>query len=172
MIEQYNLDYFCMESYRKFLSFKGIPSFSVVKDKMFIDSEYLVGGRTNEEEGELSSFLFDYQKFIVRLVLKKKRFAVFSECGTGKTLMFLELIDKIRNNIEDKKILIISPLMILDQTLDEYFKFYKKDDIENLYRRGVESWLEKGKSQIAIVNYDKFHQKKDLYGKVGCIIIN
>ena len=37
----------------------------------------------------LNENLFDFQKHIVKLACKKGRFAIFADCGLGKTLMQL-----------------------------------------------------------------------------------
>lgn len=42
------------------------------------------------KESDLNQNLFDFQKFIVKLALKNGRYAIFADCGLGKTLMQLE----------------------------------------------------------------------------------
>ena len=39
---------------------------------------------------ELNPMLFDFQKFTVKLALKKGKFAIFFDCGLGKTFIQLE----------------------------------------------------------------------------------
>ena len=40
-------------------------------------------------ENELNKFMFDFQKFIVKRALKAGKYAIFADCGLGKTLMQL-----------------------------------------------------------------------------------
>jgi len=39
---------------------------------------------------DLNKNLFPFQKFIVQKALKKGKYAIFADCGLGKTLMQLE----------------------------------------------------------------------------------
>lgn len=41
---------------------------------------------------ELNTLLFPFQSFIVRRALKAGKYAVFADCGLGKTFMQLERI--------------------------------------------------------------------------------
>ncbi len=72
--------------------------------------------------GKLNSKLFDFQKFIVKVAVKKGRFGIFADCGLGKTFMQLEWA-----NIVSKKtngnVLILAPLAVTEQTIGEGAKF-------------------------------------------------
>ena len=46
------------------------------------------------DRGEINNNLFEYQKDIVQWAIKKGKAAIFSDCGTGKTLMQLEYAQK------------------------------------------------------------------------------
>ena len=69
-----------------------------------------------------NSNLFDFQKHIVRTALKKGRFAIFADCGLGKTLMQLEWANKVCGHTQGK-VLILAPLAVVDQTKEEAEKF-------------------------------------------------
>lgn len=73
-------------------------------------------------ESDLNINLFDFQKFIVRTALKKGRYAVFAECGLGKTLMQLEWANHVTRRTE-KPVLILAPLAVSGQTIQEGKKF-------------------------------------------------
>ncbi len=90
--------------------------FLKTKEKKFIASGF------NIDEGELNKNLFDFQKFIVRIALKKGRFAVFAETGLGKTIMQLEWAYQVKKRT-NKNVLILSPLAIIEQTIKEGVKF-------------------------------------------------
>ena len=62
--------------------------------------------------------LFDYQRDIAALAIQKRKFAVFAECGLGKTLILSEFARHAAQHIADGRcVLIVSPLMVVSQTL-------------------------------------------------------
>lgn len=90
--------------------------FLKTKKKSFIESGFEIN------ENELNPMLFDFQKYAVRTALKKGRFALFFDCGLGKTLMQLSWAEAVFNKT-NKKVLILAPLAVVEQTKDEAVKF-------------------------------------------------
>ena len=86
------------------------------KQKTFIESGFDVNVET------LNPNLFDFQKYAVASALKKGRFALFFDCGLGKTLMQLAWSEAVYNQT-NKKVLILAPLAVVEQTKDEAIKF-------------------------------------------------
>jgi DNA modification methylase len=86
------------------------------KQKTFIESGFDVNVET------LNLNLFDFQKYAVASALKKGRFALFFDCGLGKTLMQLAWSEAVYNQT-NKKVLILAPLAVVEQTKDEAIKF-------------------------------------------------
>lgn len=74
------------------------------------------------EAGNLNSNLFPFQKWIVKRALKAGRFAVFADCGLGKTIMQLEWAAKVVKHTGGK-VLLLAPLAVTDQTIEEAEKF-------------------------------------------------
>ena len=74
------------------------------------------------EQSELNDALFPYQRDIVSWALTKGRAAIFSDCGTGKTIMQLVWADVICKHTGGKG-LIICPLSVAEQTMKEGIKF-------------------------------------------------
>jgi len=74
------------------------------------------------EESDLNQNLFDYQKFIVKKALLAGRYAIFAECGLGKTLMQLSWADEVRKKTK-ANVLILAPLAVASQTIEEGKKF-------------------------------------------------
>lgn len=72
--------------------------------------------------GDLNENLFDFQKDIVEWALKKGKSAVFSDCGSGKTIIQLEFANQIAKHT-GKKVLVIAPLAVVGQTKREGEKF-------------------------------------------------
>lgn len=75
------------------------------------------------EAKELNSHLFPFQDFIVRRALKAGKYAIFADCGLGKTLMQLEWAHRV-NEHTGKPVLILAPLAVAGQTIGEGAKFH------------------------------------------------
>ena len=73
-------------------------------------------------ENQLNSNLFDFQKHIVVRALKLGKFAIFADCGLGKTLMQLEWSYQVTQKTNGK-VLILAPLAVKAQTIQEAKKF-------------------------------------------------
>lgn len=114
----------------------------------------------------IADFLFDYQKWIVGLALKAKRYAIWSDCGTGKTPMQLEWALQVSHRTGGGKVLILAPLAVCHQTIEEAKKFYPQDEsgMRPLFlssRKALDQWCKapvaaKGETPFAITNYEKF----------------
>ena len=90
--------------------------FLKTKEKSHISSGFDIS------EDKLNCNLFDFQKFTVKTALKKGRFAVFADCGLGKTLMQLSWAEEVFN-YTGKKVLLLAPLAVVEQTKQEAIKF-------------------------------------------------
>lgn len=76
----------------------------------------------NIDESELNNRLFPFQKFIVKRALHYGKYAIFADCGLGKTLMQLEWAQRVKEQT-NKKVLILAPLVVVEQTKREAAKF-------------------------------------------------
>ena len=76
----------------------------------------------NVDYNELNPILFDFQKYCVKIALKVGKFALFEDCGLGKTIQQLEWADKVYKHIK-KPIIILAPLAVVSQTIEEANKF-------------------------------------------------
>lgn len=74
------------------------------------------------EETNLNPMLFDFQKYCVKRALDVGKFALFEDCGLGKTIQQLEWADKVYRHI-DRPVLILAPLSVIGQTIEEGKKF-------------------------------------------------
>jgi DNA modification methylase len=90
--------------------------FLKTKQKLIIKSGFEI------EDYELNTNLFDFQKFIVKRALKAGKYAIFADCGLGKTLMQLEWANKVQQHT-NKPVLILAPLAVKGQTMQEALKF-------------------------------------------------
>lgn len=74
------------------------------------------------ENEMLNKNLFSFQRYIVKTALKKGRYAIFADCGLGKTLMQLEWANQVHKNT-NRPVLILAPLAVSGQTISEGYKF-------------------------------------------------
>lgn len=98
----------------------------------------------------LNKNLFDFQQHVVTIALKRGREALFAGTGMGKTVMELSYAEKVLEHT-NKDVLIITPLSVAHQFIDEGEKF----GIE-VKRAHSESDISGGKS-IYVTNYQKLH---------------
>jgi DNA modification methylase len=71
---------------------------------------------------KLNDKLFPFQKFIVKRALKAGKYAIFADCGLGKTFMQLEWAYRV--TLETKgKVLILAPLAVKAQTIEQAKQF-------------------------------------------------
>jgi len=110
-----------MNDYNEFLE---------TKKKTFISSGFDI------EESKLNENLFDFQKYAVKIALSKGRFALFFDCGLGKTLMQLEWAKQVVNETKGN-VLVLTSLAVVEQTKKEFIKF------------GIDS------KNIDVLNYDQ-----------------
>ncbi len=74
------------------------------------------------QESDLNYNMFPFQKFIVKRALKAGKYAIFADCGLGKSLMQLVWAEQVAVHT-NKKVLILAPLAVVGQTMQEAVKF-------------------------------------------------
>jgi DNA modification methylase len=95
---------------------KNYNEFLESKRKSFIESGFEIS------ENKLNPALKDFQKFGIKTALFKGKFALFFDCGLGKTFCQLEWSKQVSIKTK-KKVLILAPLAIIQQTKNESIKF-------------------------------------------------
>lgn len=99
-------------------------------------------------DNELSEHLFPFQRYCVRRALKSGRFALFEDCGLGKTIQQLEWAKHVVNHTS-RPVIIFAPLGVIGQTIGEGEKFgYQVFEIDRVESNTA---LNPG---IYITNYD------------------
>jgi hypothetical protein len=152
------------DDYRKFLAIRELPIYQFVGSAAEFPDEYasVVGGKSQRKKREMeywpNSGMFDYQKDITATAIKKRRYAVFADCGLGKTLMILEFARHAAICSRGKKILIVCPLMVVQQTIDEAHRWYGENfSIGRVRSFDLQYWLNSEStldSQIGVTNYE------------------
>lgn len=163
-----------MTDYRKFLRLKRLPTYSWQGLYADVPDEYagMLGmdrPAPKVEEYEPSSFLFDYQAAISGMAIRKRKFAVFADCGLGKSLIFLEFARHARRVMPGKVILIVSPLMVIPQTIAECERWYG-ETIRKVPASELQDFLSNG-SGIGITNYEGIRDELTA-GNLGGLILD
>lgn len=105
------------------------------------------------EPNEIKSSLFQFQKHVTQWAIRKGRAALFEECGLGKTLQQLEWARQVSIHTS-KPVLILTPLAVASQTLNESIKFE--------IPAKVVSSADEVDNGINITNYDKLEHFSDV----------
>ena len=104
-------------------------------------------------------FLFDFQAALVDWSIRKGRSAIFADCGLGKTPMQLVWAQNVAEHTA-KRVLIVTPLAVAWQTVEEAEKF------------GMEAHYSKDgrpRPGITVTNYERLHLfDRDDYAGVVC----
>lgn len=96
----------------------------------------------------LNSRLFDFQRYCVETALKKGKFALFEDCGLGKSIQQLDWAENVSNHT-GQPVIIVAPLAVVGQTIKEGVKFgYKVNEIKD------NTDFTKLENGIYITNYD------------------
>lgn len=165
-----------INDYRKFLRVRKSPVYRFVGRSAFVPDEYaatILGEcipKSLDCNYEPSAFLFDYQRDISRIAIQKRKYAAFVECGLGKTLILLEFARNAAQQCPGRPVLIVSPLMVIPQTIAEANRFYPGLDIQKLSAANLQDWLHTG-SGIGIVNYEALTQELDP-GRLAGIVVD
>ena len=92
--------------------------------------------------------MFDFQKYVTDIGIRKGRYAEFLDTGTGKTLIELTIAANYAM-ATNKPVLIVTPLAVAEQHLREAEKF-GIEDVEHT-KDG------KYKKKIILINYERLH---------------
>jgi superfamily II DNA or RNA helicase len=97
----------------------------------------------------LNRHLFPFQKEIVEKACRRGRYAIFADCGLGKTLMQLEWAHQVVQET-GQNVLILCPLAVAAQTISEGEKF-------GIHVSQWQPGAEYSQS-VVITNYESFHK--------------
>jgi superfamily II DNA or RNA helicase len=151
-----------MDDYRQFLRLKTCPQYQWDGEFAVIPDEYAshVTGTKIAMPGSTyfpNPMQFDYQRDISRLAIRKKKFAGFIECGLGKTFIMLEFARHVHET-RGGRVLIVSPLMVIKQTLLEADRFYGGTlPIKQIAANELGKWCETGDG-IGITNFESISE--------------
>ena len=146
--------------YAKFLAVRKCPIYHFKGTSAVVPDEFAAQlgmkiRKPRQVKYEPIDGLFDYQRDITRLAIQKRKYAVFADCGLGKTMMILEFA-RHAAKVSGGKILIVSPLMVCKQTIEEAAKWYGEQfGIGRIRASELQEWLScKNGPQIGVTNYE------------------
>jgi len=167
-----------LDDYRLFLRIKQLPTYTIRGRMAWFPDEYAerlridhVPSSSNESYAP-PAWMFDYQREITSIAIRKRKYCLFIDCGFGKTAIFLEFARYALKMLpKGRTVLIISPLMVVDQTMEESRTFFgDKLSMEHIHANELQTWLECGKG-IGITNYESI--RPDLRrGQLGALILD
>lgn len=149
------------ESYAKFLQLRDSPVYHFRGNAAIIPDEYAdrFGMQLDVKQAEYRPIkeAFDYQMDISRTAIQKRKYAIFADCGLGKTLMLLEYA---RHALKQcgGRVLIVCPLMVCKQTIEEAGRFYKSMNIGRVVSADLQEWLSGKGSAIGVTNYEAIRE--------------
>lgn len=174
-----HLDMNSIDDYQLFLRAKSLPTYRIIgRSVWFPDeySEYVIGQveeATKHTDYDPPSWMYDYQKDIAQIAVRRKKFALFVECGLGKTAIFLDFARHAASTMPTKRVLIVSPLMVISQTIAEAERFY--GDVLPLHRvkpADLQTWLDSpNDGSIGITNYESIRPELTR-GNLGGLILD
>lgn len=180
-VVRFYLDTRSVESYRLFLKVKALPRFSFCGREAVVPREYLAllglpEAPTPDGKYRPKSFLFDYQRDIARLAIRKRKFAVFAQCGLGKCLISLEFARHCAAVLPPGQcVLLVMPLMVVRQTMREAERFYGKSlPLEQVRAADLPAWLASrgaGAGRIGVTNYEAITGKVKA-GRLGSLVLD
>lgn len=165
-----------IDSYRTFLRIKSLPRYEIRGRMAYVPDEYAstlgVHPQAEAIAGYVpSDWLFDYQRDIVATAIRKRKYAIFADCGLGKTPMLLEFAKHVRS-VQSKPVLLVSPLMVVRQTIEECQKFYGDSlPIEQVAAKDLAKWLRNKDGRLGITNYDALRDDTP-QGNLGGLILD
>lgn len=164
-----------LADYEKFIQVCSLPQYRFRGSTAIVGDEYaarLFNRKTTKQQFsyDAPSWMYDYQAAITCIAIRKRKYCVFADCGLGKTGIILEFSKHCRSL--GKRVLIVSPLMVIDQTLDERTRFYGDAlPIEQVAARNLPDWLKQSEPRIGITNYDALTNDLET-GGLGALILD
>lgn len=103
---------------------------------------------------DVSTKLFDFQQWIVKNALESGRYAIFADCGLGKSAMQIEWAWQVHKHT-GKPVLILCPLAVAPQTIKEASSIFGYEISRDYQSQG-----------LVIANYEQLENLHDDWGGV------
>jgi hypothetical protein len=167
------------DDYQTFLRIKSLPAYRFCGRVAEFEDHYAarlgLGAVADAPVGqhEPLAAAFDFQRAIVEAAIRKQRFAVFADCGLGKTLILLEFARYVSESAGGR-VLIISPLMVVPQTVAEGRRFYGESlAVEVIPSSGLSEWLgSSGANAVGVTNYEALRNEPFDNSRLAALILD
>lgn len=153
------------DDYQTFLNVRKCPVYRFKGNMAEVPDEYaamlgLTRPKVQAAKYKPHDGLFDYQRDIAATAIRKRKYAIFADCGLGKTLMLLEFA-KHAARVTGKRVLIVAPLMVCRQHIKEAARFYPDLSIGRVVASDLQYWLNSTSSldtEIGVTNYEAIRE--------------
>lgn len=153
-----------IEDYRMFLKIKRLPKYRVSGGYMEFP-DHMAGQlglrppKSIKSDYEPHPAMFDYQADITRMAVEKRRYAIFADCGLGKTLMLMDYARHVSAVCDDGVVLIVTPLMVVRQMIAEAERFFPGMNIGRVRAKDLPAFLKgDGGVSIGVTNYESLNE--------------
>ena len=143
--------------------------------KKYISGKMEVSERVGITGAHISDALFPWQADLVARALSRGRFCLFTDTGTGKTIMQLEWAKHVA---EKGRVLILAPLAVAEQTvtegvkLDMALKYLREDDGSRIVVTNYEMLSHFNPEDFVGIVLDESSILKSFTGKIRTQIID
>jgi hypothetical protein len=150
------------EGYATFIRCKSLPSYRVVGRTVETDEasyRLIFGAGQDRQVSTEDGHLFDYQAWVTNLALDRQRFAVFMDCGLGKTAVEVAWAHAIARKFG--RVLFLAPLAVVEdiQRFTAKFYGYRMSNLRS------EPW----QTDVAILNIES-RRDVDMTNVVGVVL--
>jgi hypothetical protein len=164
------------EDYALFIRSKALPEHVLVYDRdatsYTLTAPARFGALVGVDPGNLAvpvarlpaAHLFDYQVWLREMAFKAKRFAIWADCGLGKTPVALDWMLAVMAETQGK-VLYSGPVEVCKQTMSEAAKFHPDEPAPTWLNSldEVKAWAKTPGPGWAITNYHKFAVEGTVY---------
>ena len=175
------LDPSSADDYRLFCRIKRLPAWDIKGRVASFPSEYAsrleIAAHAQGDSAatvEMHPQLFDYQRDLTRMAIEKRKFAVFADCGLGKSLILLSYARDVAARISpNRRVLIITPPMVVRQLAGEAKRFFGDEQLptEIVTAANLQEWLSTPGMAIGITNYEAL-KKTTEPERLGALILD
>lgn len=152
------------DGYAKFIQCKALPSYRVVGRTVYTDEQSyasVFGADASSTLSASDAHLFDYQAFVTNRALARQRYAVFMDCGLGKTAVEMAWAHAVAAKVG--RVLFVCPLAVLEDVQRFCAKFYGYR-MSNLRS---EKWT----TDVAIINTESLRDPST-FGRFAGIVLD
>ena len=118
--------------------------------------------------------MFEDQRWVLELALRRKRFALFAEAGWGKTLTLLAFA-RAAVALAGKPVLVVVPLAVYGQTFEEWAHWWPGEALPRNLRAeslDVRAWVAEGRPEVGVVNVDAFRAEGPALDGLGGFVLD